>query len=147
MSTNYATTLGDRPYHTDVAAGDPPPEFAETPPVHPVSPSAPAYPGTLNSAERAEVDRYLNTPTDAVLCSLRLKRAIDKANEFKTYYADPAIQAYLFARKLARKAQWRLAHADAIVNNLAAIPPLGDPTGIGGGTPPDPAVPPGHNVP
>jgi hypothetical protein len=146
-TTNYATDLADRPFHTDKTAGDPPPNFQPTPPTHPASPSAPAYPGTLNALERAEVDRYLLNPTDAVLAALRLPDAIAMAKAYKTYYAAPAIQAYLFAKELARRAQWKIVHADSIVDNLGAIPPLGDDTGAGGGTPPDPVIPPGHDVP
>jgi hypothetical protein len=146
-TTNYAIDLANRPYHTDKSAGEPPFEFEPTPPDHPGSPAAVVYPGTLNSAERAEVERYLTHPIDAVLATLTLPDSIAKALEYKTYLADPIIKAYRFAIVMARRAQFKIAAADSLINNLGAIPPLGDPSGSGGGTPPDPFIPPGHDVP
>jgi hypothetical protein len=147
MATNYATTLGDQPFFTDKNVGDPPPEFQPTPPTHPGSPSAPTYPGTLNSLERAEVEHYLVNPTDAALATLRLPDAIAMAITFKSYNADPAIKAYLFAVKLARDHQWKIVNAGAAVDNRGATPPLASAGGAGGGTPPAAVIPPAPIVP
>jgi hypothetical protein len=146
VATNLNTTLYERAYYSANEHSDPPSWFRHTPPAHPATPAAPTYPGTLNSFERAEVQRYLNSPTDSVLASLTLPAAITKANEYKTYYASPVIQAYLDAARATRKAQWQLFCADAIVASKLTLSPSSDDSGTGG-DPPVPEIPPSDNIP
>lgn len=143
MATNYATTLADRPLFADTAAGDPPDWFRHSSPTPPTTP--PAFPEHLNEWEQAEVQAYLDNPTDGVLATLRLPAAIAKANAFKTWYALPATKAYLDADRMARIAQWKIFVADSLTANLATVSASGDSGGTG--TPPADIVPPGHEVP
>jgi hypothetical protein len=144
MATNYATTLADRPLFADKTAGDVPSWFRHISPTPPTTP--PAFPEYLNEWEQAEVQTYLNNPTDEVLATLKLPAAISKANAFKTWYALPATKAYLDADRMARIAQWKIFVADSITANLGTTSASGDSGGIGS-TPPGDVVPPGHEVP
>lgn len=146
MATNLNTTLYERPYYAAQEQSVPPAWFRHTPPTHPVTPVAPTYPGTLNSFERAEVQRYLDNPTDAVLATLTLPDAIAKANEFKTYYADAIIMAYIDADRMTRVAQWKQFCADALIASKETQSPSGD-TGGAGSDPPDPALIPHDDIP
>jgi hypothetical protein len=130
---------------TDLA-GSPNPFHRPKLPAAPISPAAPSFPGTLNSAERAEVQRYLNTPTDAVLNSLTLRAAITMAKAYKTYYADPAIVAWRAAMFEAGLAQRILARSDALINNEGTTSVSADATGAGA-SPPPASQPPGTNTP
>jgi hypothetical protein len=151
MPSNLAGTSGNVQKRqfllqgTDLASS-PNPFHSPKLPAHPGSPSAPAYPDTLNAAEQAEVQRYLANPTDAVLASLRLPDAIAKATAYKTYYADPAIVAWRAAKHEADVAQRILTRADALINNEASTAISADNTGTGGAVPPS-NQPPGGNTP
>jgi hypothetical protein len=151
MATNLQTTLYERTLYAPEERSDPPAWFNPTPPALPVT-SLPVYPGwgtgtvILNSYERAEVDRYIANPTDSLLASLRLPDAIAKANEFKTYFATPAFQAWFASKESTRRAQWKFFNADALINAKGTVSQSADTAGGGSGAPPD-YQPPGTNVP
>lgn len=148
MATNLTATLYERTDYAPKETSEPPQFFIHTAPALPGSP--PIYPGwgagtsTLNSYERAEVDRYIENPTPAVLASLRLPDAIAKATEFQTYFATAAYQAWRGANQAARRAQWKFFNADALINNKGTMSISSD--GVGA-SPPPATQPPGTNVP
>lgn len=148
MPTNLTATEYERTRYAPTDLSEPPQWWEHTPPNLPGTP--PVYEGwgagtgTLNSFERAEVDRYIANPTDAVLASLTLPDAIAKANEFKTYFATADYKAWRAANWGARRAQSKFFHADALINNKATTPVSSDGTGS---TPPPDTQPPGTNVP
>lgn len=150
MPTNLNTTEYERTRYAPTDAAEPPAWWEHTPPDLPGTP--PVYEGwgsgtgTLNSFERAEVDRYIANPTDAVLASLTWPDAIAKANEFKTYFATAAYKAWRAANYGARRAQAKFFHADSLINNKDTLAVSSDPAGSGSTPPPD-NQPPGTNVP
>lgn len=149
---NYATSIAPKPF---VAAADNTPDqswFAHSkrtiPPTSlPVYPSWGAGTYTLNSFERAEVDRYIANPNDTTLATLRLPDAIAKAIEFKTYFATNAYKAWLASVRLDRIAQQKLAIGTAIEDNLAAIPASLDATSQVGTPPSGSVIPPADEEP
>ncbi|MEN3369935.1 MAG: hypothetical protein V7609_2078 [Verrucomicrobiota bacterium] len=149
--SNLAGSSGDvqkRQYllqGTDLS-GSPNPYHVPKLPAAPGSPTAIAYPDTLNAAEQEEVQRYLTMPTDAVLASLRLPDAIAKATAYKTYNANPAIIAWRAAVFEADVAQRILTRADGLINNEGTTSIAADPTGAGA-SPPPAYQPPGTNTP
>lgn len=151
MPSNLAGSSGDvqkRQFYlqgTDLSAVSNP-FHKPTLPVAPVSPAAPTWPGTLNAAERAEVQKYLLQPNDQTLNSLTLRAAIAKAKEFNTYNADPAIVAWRAAVFDADWAQRVLNKSDALINNEGTTSSSAVATGIGA-SPPPASQPPGTNTP
>ena len=151
MPSNLAGSSGDvqkRQFFlqgTDLTS-HPNPFHKPTRPSAPGSPAAPTWPGTLNAAERAEVQKYLMVPNDQTLNSLTLRAAIAKAREFKTYYTDPAIIAWRAAVHEADVAQRILTRSDALINNEGTTSVSADPTGAGS-SPPPPNQPRGANTP
>lgn len=106
---------------------DVPGDFLHTPPS--AMPTEPAYPGTLDPAELAEVDAWrdgLVTPT--------LPDAIAYVTAYETYNAE--MDAWKTANKLGRKAQYRMAVADAVLYNRDTEAVSSDPGGTGGTPPP-----------
>lgn len=98
-----------------------------------------------NSAERAQVDRYLASPTPATLLTLILPAAIKMAEAYQTYSATAAYLAWQAANYSARGAQYRLFIGDALVLNKTAVSKSSDVTGVGSGAP-DPFVTPVENI-
>lgn len=151
MATNLQTTLYERTDYAPREVSEPPAWFLDTPPALPAT-SLPDYPGwgagavTFNSYERAEIDRYIANPTDAVLRTLRLPDAITKANEFKTYFATAAYKTWFATRWSNRRAEWKFFTADALINTKSTVSKSADVTGAGSGAPPA-NQPPGTNVP
>jgi hypothetical protein len=149
MASNLAGTSGNVQKRQFLLQGT---DFASSPnpfhsPTLPASPIAePSYPGTLNAAERAEVQKYLANPTPETLASLTLRAAIDKAREYATYYADPSVIAWRAAVYEADISQRFLTRADALINNESTTSVSADPTGVGS-TPPPAYQPPGTNTP
>jgi hypothetical protein len=152
MAENYATSLAPKPAVAIREQSKPEAWFEPSVPDFPAGLTVPVYPGwgagtyTLNSFERAEVNRYIADPTDAVLATLTLSAAITKANEFKTMFADPKYKAWFATKKFAEIAQWKLAVGSAVTANITAVPESMDDTGAGT-PPPDEVLPPGANVP
>ncbi len=148
MATNLAGsggTLYSRPFFiqgTDL--GSAPPWFRHKSAASPIA--AIVFPDTLNQFEQAEVQRYLSTPTDATLATLRLPGAIAKAKEYKTYFADASVKAWQDADRTARDAQWRLYSSDSVINNAGTTSPSAD-AGGAGAAPPPANQPPGTYVP
>lgn len=152
MAENYATSIAPKPAAAIREQTRPEAWFEHSEPGLPAGLTLPVYPSwgagtsTLNSFERAEVDRYLADPTDTVLASLTLPDAIAKANEFKTLFADAKYKAWFATKQFARIGQWRHAVGSAVIANITAIPESMDDTGAGT-PPPDEILPPGASVP
>jgi hypothetical protein len=100
----------------------------------------------FNSYELAQLQTYLDHPTDDMLARLRSPDVITAVNAYEIYYAFPAYLAWSDADTAARQAQWKLFCADALINNKATTSASAD-TGGSGSTPPPDYQPPGTNVP
>jgi len=139
---NYATEIAPKPSALIREQTPPEPWFIHTEPTPPAG--APVYPGTLNSIERLEVDRWLVAipgQREEILSGMTTRAAILKVAEFEAYYADPAYQAWVIENKLERVKQWRNEIAEAVTGSTAdtpdacAIPVYAIDSGvIGGGT-------------
>lgn len=149
---NYATDLAPKPAVAIREQSKPEAWFEHSPPDFPAGLTVPDYPGWgagaihLNSFERAEVARYIASPTEEVFASLRLPDAIAKAAEFRTMFADPKYKAWSASNNFARLGQWRQGVGSAVIGNIDAVPESMDETGAGT-APPDPILPPGANEP
>jgi hypothetical protein len=130
---------------TDLTSS-PNPFFVPSLPAAPGSPTAVAFPGTLNQLEQAEVNLWLANQNDNVLSKLTIRAAIAKVNELKTYYADPAIVAWRAAVHEATVAQRILTRADALISNELTQSISSDSAGTGA-SPPPAYLPPGADTP
>jgi hypothetical protein len=128
---NYADSIAPKPSVAIREQSTPPPWFVHSPPALPSGLTLPTYPGTLNAAERAEVERYILNPTDAVLATLSLPDAIAKANQFKTRNEDPKYRAWLASSEIDKIAQWRDSVGSGVAANDGAVPVSLDVTGVG----------------
>lgn len=107
---------------------EPPAEFQHERPANP--PTAPAFPAGLTAPEQAEVTAWINAGTTPTLAA-----AITKVAEYVVYYA--AQRAWNFADYMARRAQFRIAFADAVLWNTPTLSKSADITGVGSAPPPE----------
>lgn len=138
MSANLTTDLTERPHYAAQEKLVAPSWFSPILPVVPVSPAAPSFPGTLTPSEAAQVNSWLlasQNDRERMLRSFTSRLAIAKVAEFVTYYADPAIKAWIGACEAARIAQFRQYMADAMVNNKGSTSLTALASGLGASAP------------